>query len=588
MSGTPQSESVDKGTQVVDDYHYARFNIKVNVPEYTDEEYEAHLKNIDWTKEETDYLISLASEYDLRWIVIADRYEYKPAEAAANGDEMAIVRPTVPRTMEDMKARYYEVAANIMAVHHPLSTMSTTEFELHEKMTKFNPKQEKSRKDLAEALLNRSADEIKEEEILLSELKRIATNEEKVDQEREELYARLEAPQSSGSMAIYQTSQGLGQLMQTLLSADKSKKARRSLAGPDGGTSSPADRSANPMSARDLERGQRTSLPSTSIKKGTPFTPTIRNMNPKEEARYGITHHDRLTSGVTFRTARVDKLIQAKSTIQSAKIVAALTELGIPPKLVMPTAKVTAEFEKLVGGIQQLLEVRKVSEKVESEIRVLKAQKEERERRERGEGSVNGGVQTKEEENENEDQDGDGDVEMEDAEKKEEEDVDGENDNENDAEAEAEDAQDSNDEDGEGDNDNEAETEAADAPDSDDEDGEGGQDNDNENEVEAEAQSSNNEEDAEGSDEDAEVEAEAEEDQDQDQDQDQEQDEGGDAEEDDDEEEEDVDGDAETPSVAPSVAQSTRSAGAVKRSGSVISRGSESARSSRGVKRVRN
>ena len=157
MSGTPHSTSEDKATQAVEEYHYAKFNIKVNVPEYTDEEYGAHLKNIDWTKEETDYLINLASEFDLRWIVIADRYEYKPAETTAKGDEMTVIGPTVPRTMEDMKARYYEVAAKIMTLHHPLSTMSTTEFELHEKMTKFNPRQEKSRKELAEALLNRSS-----------------------------------------------------------------------------------------------------------------------------------------------------------------------------------------------------------------------------------------------------------------------------------------------------------------------------------------------------------------------------------------------------------------------------------------------
>ena len=30
----------------------------------------------DWTKEETDYLFSTVQEYDLRWYVIHDRYDY--------------------------------------------------------------------------------------------------------------------------------------------------------------------------------------------------------------------------------------------------------------------------------------------------------------------------------------------------------------------------------------------------------------------------------------------------------------------------------------------------------------------------------
>lgn len=30
----------------------------------------------DWPKEETDYLFELAREYDLRFIVMADRWEY--------------------------------------------------------------------------------------------------------------------------------------------------------------------------------------------------------------------------------------------------------------------------------------------------------------------------------------------------------------------------------------------------------------------------------------------------------------------------------------------------------------------------------
>lgn len=30
----------------------------------------------EWTKEETDYLFERVKEYDLRWHIIADRYDY--------------------------------------------------------------------------------------------------------------------------------------------------------------------------------------------------------------------------------------------------------------------------------------------------------------------------------------------------------------------------------------------------------------------------------------------------------------------------------------------------------------------------------
>jgi len=31
----------------------------------------------EWTKEETDYLFALVKEYDMRWYVIIDRYEFE-------------------------------------------------------------------------------------------------------------------------------------------------------------------------------------------------------------------------------------------------------------------------------------------------------------------------------------------------------------------------------------------------------------------------------------------------------------------------------------------------------------------------------
>jgi DNA methyltransferase 1-associated protein 1 len=107
----------------------------------------------------------------------------------------------------------------------------------------------------------------------------------------------------------------------------------------------------------------------------------IKNLSPAEEARYGVQHHDRLAPGVQFRSDRAQKLTQAKSHVQTQKLASALAELEIPLRLVMPTERVVKDFEKLIHSVNLLLEARKVSEKVESEIRVLESAKEERERK---------------------------------------------------------------------------------------------------------------------------------------------------------------------------------------------------------------
>lgn len=375
-------------------YAFAKYNIKAQVPSrYTDEQYQRHLQSDDWSREETDYLLGLVAEYDLRWVIIADRYDYQP-KVSENSDAnaTALVTAKSVRTMEQMKARYYTVAANMLALEHPPSEMSEAEFALHEKMMKFDPDRERQRKELAALQLNRTADEVREEGILLEELKRIVTNEQNFIAERRELYARLDVPYHVSNTTMYQSSQGLSQLLSTLLQADKSKK-RRSILGPDS-LPSPAGQTPSqtlPNGLRDAE----TPTAALSNKKGgaagaagasaaaTPTQPTIRTLTKEEEQRYGVQHHDRITPGVHFRNDKATKLTQAKSNIQTQKLGAALTELDIPLRLLMPTEKVCKEFEKLIHQVNTLLDARKVAEKVEIEIRVLEAAREERQRKER-------------------------------------------------------------------------------------------------------------------------------------------------------------------------------------------------------------
>jgi DNA methyltransferase 1-associated protein 1 len=365
------------------DYAFAKYNVKPRLPRrYTDEEYARSLKSDDWSREETDYLVDLVNEYDIRWVVIADRYDYQPTlETEPDGN--ALVPAKQYRTMEHMKSRYYYIAATMLSIEHPPSEMSEAEFELHEKMLKFDPNRERDRKDLAALQINRTADEVREEAMLLEELKRITSNEQNFITERRELYSRLEVPISVGNTTMYQSSAGLSQLLQTLLQADKSKK-RRSILG-DGAIPSPAGQT--PTTAGGLGGAETPVNQAANNKKGSTASKethqTIRTLTPAEEAKYGVTHHERVSAGVQFRSDRAQRLTQAKSNVQTQKLANALSELEIPVRLFMPTERVCKDFEKLIQSVNMLLDARKVSEKVESEIRVLEAAKFERERKAR-------------------------------------------------------------------------------------------------------------------------------------------------------------------------------------------------------------
>ncbi|KXH63810.1 SWR1-complex protein 4 [Colletotrichum nymphaeae SA-01] len=392
---------------------FAKFNVEVDVPQYSEDQYRTNLQNDDWSKEETDYLLGLVKDFDLRWPIIWDRYDYLPeainGEASADGDESkAIIPVPKPRTMEDLKARYYDVAAKMMAVQKPVQYMTQPEYTLHELMANFNANQEKQRKDFANNALTRSKEEAKEEESLLLEIKRILARSDRFNEERRELYNRLDYPHTDQDISAFKSSAGLQTLLQNLMNADKSKK-RKSLMAADGvSPSAPAGQqpaaAATATAASTDNKDRRESIaaataatPAEKTHKEPPSsvaqTPTApaggkkgqqqqerRKLNDAEMHVYGVTHHDRLSSGPTFRYEKINKLFTHKSNQQQLRIMNTLNELDIPPRLVMPTAPVTAQYELLLGAVNSLLDARKVTDKIDAEIKLELAKKAEREK----------------------------------------------------------------------------------------------------------------------------------------------------------------------------------------------------------------
>lgn len=66
----------------------------MQVNSYNDQEYQQLLSTEGWTKSETDHLLELCRQFDLRFIIIYDRWDKNKYSN---------------KTVEDMKERYYDI-----------------------------------------------------------------------------------------------------------------------------------------------------------------------------------------------------------------------------------------------------------------------------------------------------------------------------------------------------------------------------------------------------------------------------------------------------------------------------------------------
>lgn len=85
------------------EYPFAKFNKKLNIVTYSNNEYNAHLRtnHSKWSKAQTDHLFDLARRFDLRFVIMADRWDRSNFGT---------------KTVEDLKERYYEVVAILTKV----------------------------------------------------------------------------------------------------------------------------------------------------------------------------------------------------------------------------------------------------------------------------------------------------------------------------------------------------------------------------------------------------------------------------------------------------------------------------------------
>ncbi|RLV91116.1 SWR1-complex protein 4 [Spathaspora sp. JA1] len=332
----------------------------------------------EWSYEETKYLFNLCKDFELKWPIIYDRYQYNNI-----------------RTCEDLKEQFYRVCIKILQSKHE------SQSSLIDSLRAYSKPREIERKQYLENLLKRTPAEMAEEESLVIEARRFELAAKKMLIERSNLLTLLDSPQSTQNSSQYQSSQGLANLYNNLMIFDKHQKKKQA--------------------QQQLIQQQRTSEPvpppipiaaSSSFKKDKSFqthlqqylssllkqnvhtNPAIKQeansiqqllskrLTQKEEEAYGLYYHgtEKLTPGVVLRSSqKLPSLQQKQSTLKSVNLV--LQELDIPTgggttwKPVMPTRKTMSRYDELIRTVVALLEVKKAKDKLESEIKLIKSQR---------------------------------------------------------------------------------------------------------------------------------------------------------------------------------------------------------------------
>lgn len=152
------------------DYPFARFNKTVQVPVYSEQEYQLYLHDDAWTKAETDHLFDLSRRFDLRFVVIHDRYDHQQFKK---------------RSVEDLKERYYHICAKLANVRAVPGT------DL--KIPVFDAGHERRRKEQLERLYNRTPEQVAEEEYLLQELRKIEARKKEREKRSQDLQKLITA-----------------------------------------------------------------------------------------------------------------------------------------------------------------------------------------------------------------------------------------------------------------------------------------------------------------------------------------------------------------------------------------------------------
>ncbi|TKY85176.1 hypothetical protein EX895_006256 [Sporisorium graminicola] len=401
-------------------YQYADFNTTSGVYSYSIDEYIQHLRDDDWTKEETDYLMELCAAYDLRFVVIHDRYDWAAAQTESlAASASAVLQPAKERSMEDLKARYYAICRRLIR-----SRISTDDVDTRQMLLStyaFDKQREVERKKAVARLYTRTPEQLAEEEALYVEIRRIEQNEAKYASEREELLRLLggwESLPSSSPHAVAAAGSGIASLLGSEEDASgkgraggANKKRKLQLveeAGTPGAedaassTGTPAT-TARPSAAltskqraemRQAQFDEMQCIVRFASNAATPTTDPLTgaasgaatgsagssSTRPPYAHLVGTastlppvtTNPSNPTSGhgAYLRSSRM--LAPRPNLVLKTTQTLAEGDPQVGPRLIFPTAKNVEKWENLIGAVTTSLEMRKQLERVNAELRIAK------------------------------------------------------------------------------------------------------------------------------------------------------------------------------------------------------------------------
>ncbi len=140
---------------------YFSFNKTIEVPTYTEVEYQLHLVSAGWTREETDHLMDLAQRFDLRFIVMQDRWDRNTF---------------TERSAEDLKERYYSILEKLERVHGSSGSGNSgvgsggSNGEQNKKQFVYEADHERRRKEQLRRLYNRTHEQVGNSVFILDSL----------------------------------------------------------------------------------------------------------------------------------------------------------------------------------------------------------------------------------------------------------------------------------------------------------------------------------------------------------------------------------------------------------------------------------
>eukprot|EP00960_Hanusia_phi_P063639 765524-Hanusia_phi.AAC.3 len=155
-----------------DEYPFAKFNKKVQLLVYSDEEYEKLLHVEDWTRKETDDLMKLVERFHLNFILVQDRWEVGVEIVVVFVKNALLIAPQGDVTVEILKDRFYFIQRKLTEARN----IAASEGEENVLLTKpYNRQHEEQRKKLFEESLSRSVNEEKLEQETLDKARKIET-----------------------------------------------------------------------------------------------------------------------------------------------------------------------------------------------------------------------------------------------------------------------------------------------------------------------------------------------------------------------------------------------------------------------------